>query len=98
MINFQTTRAETALIEQISKRAMECLAETLPELDYTRTDCAMDITATHLNGCPLRLDALLVARDFDFLHDILGIRRHLNRETGQLSHFLPRYAKMEGAA
>lgn len=56
-------------------------------------DIAMDLSATHANGNPLRLDALLVADDFNLLHDVLGIRRHLDRETGKLTGcFRPRYS------
>jgi hypothetical protein len=53
----------------------------------------MDLTATHSNGCPLRLAELLEATDANLLHDVAGIRRHLNRDTGQLGGcFLPRYS------
>jgi hypothetical protein len=54
----------------------------------------MDITACHLNGCKLDLAKLLAADDFNFAHDVLGIRRHIDRETGQLMNcFRPRFAK-----
>jgi len=44
--------------------------------------------------CPLKLQELLDADDFNFYHDILGIRRNLNRKTKQLENcFLPRYAR-----
>ncbi len=53
----------------------------------------MDIEAAH-SGCPLQLDALLVANDVDFCHDVLGINRCLDRETRTLGGcFCPRYAK-----
>lgn len=53
----------------------------------------MDIIATHANGCPLRLLGLLEADAFNFTHDVCGIRRHLNRNTGKLENcFVPRYA------
>lgn len=55
---------------------------------------SMDLTAVHANGCPLDLDRLLVADEFDFVHDIVGIVRNLNRSTGKLScHFHPRFAR-----
>ena len=54
----------------------------------------MDITATHLNGCPLKLVDLLQSPEADFCHDISGIKAHMNRGTGQLEdNFRPRYAK-----
>lgn len=53
----------------------------------------MDIVACHRNGCPLDLDGLLAADDFNLAHDVVGISNHINRETGKLErHFLPRYA------
>ena len=53
----------------------------------------MDVVATHANGCPLRLRDLLDADDFNFMHDICGIERHINRFTGKLERcFLPRFA------
>lgn len=56
----------------------------------------MDLTACHLNGCPLDLDGLIKADDFDFFHDVYGVRRHLNRTTGRLENFFcPRYADRE---
>ena len=66
---------------------------------YDIQAASMDFTATHANGTPLRLDDLLNFDDFDFLHDMVGIRRHLNRETGQLDGcFVPRCAKNDGSA
>jgi hypothetical protein len=54
----------------------------------------MDLAACHCNGCPLQLTELLDADDFNFSHDIFGIRRHLNRTTGKLDdRFLPRFAR-----
>jgi len=54
---------------------------------------AMDIEAVHKIN-PLRLDDLLVADQENFNHDICGILRHLNRETGELDNgFSPRFTK-----
>jgi hypothetical protein len=54
----------------------------------------MDIEACHCNGCPIDLVALLNAeRDTDLVHDVSGIERHMNRDTGQLDEgFTPRYS------
>ena len=53
----------------------------------------MDLSATIAQGVPLRLKELLAADDFNFIHDVWGIQRHLNRETGKLeNHFWPRFA------
>jgi len=56
----------------------------------------MDLTATHLNGCPLKLAALAEADEFNLAHDVGGIYQHINRRTGKLERcFLPRFADLE---
>lgn len=92
MTSFSTTRTEHLVIQRIADRA-EAMA--LQEgVAYPRVDAAMDITAVHANGCPLRLDELLAADPFNFAHDIFGIRRYLNRNTGVLeNHFTPRFGR-----
>lgn len=90
MLIWNATRAEHELFKQIAERAV-----TLPGLAgrYPIQDAIMDINAVHANGCPLKLAELLAAPDFEFAHDICGIRRHLDRTTGKLGGcFLPRYA------
>lgn len=63
-----------------------------------RLDILMDLEAVHAS-VGLRLAELLAADDFNFQHDVDGIRRHLNRETGELGgHFLPRFARQQVAA
>ena len=53
----------------------------------------MDIVATHVSGCKLRLKELLAADNGDFIHDICGIMHHLDRTTGKLQdRFVPRFA------
>jgi hypothetical protein len=91
-ISFDSTPHERELISQIAQRAMG-----LPWPDHpTKMSLEMDITATHCNGSPLRLADLLKAEAFDFAHDIGGIRRHLNRDTGKLENcFTPRYFKQQ---
>jgi len=60
---------------------------------YPKIDALMDIDACHSNGCPLKLRELLATNDFNFAHDIFGIRQHINRRTGDLEDcFLPRYS------
>ncbi|HDZ40046.1 MAG TPA: hypothetical protein ENH62_17540 [Marinobacter sp.] len=87
-ISFETSSEDAALIEQIAARALEDQVGDTPTLDFM-----MDITAAHLNGCPLDLVGLLEAPDFDFAHDVFGIQSHLNRSTGKLERcFLPRHA------
>jgi len=93
MISFKTTKPEFRTIAKIADRATAMGLQYEPQIEYPSTDAAMDITAVHANGCRLKLDDLLAADPFDFAHDVFGIRRHLNRETGQLENFFtPRYA------
>lgn len=90
--SFNVTRKDSDLIGKIVDRGMR-----LPwshALRPKRIDLHMDITAAHANGCPLRLAALLEADDGNFGHDIGGIRRFLDRSTGELGGcFVPRYAQ-----
>lgn len=92
-INWKVTKEEMKLIQNISRRAVEIW----PKAKTINID--MDITATHCNGCPLDLEKLLAADDFNFAHDIAGISNCLDRKTGKLTNcFLPRYAKPERRA
>jgi hypothetical protein len=86
-IKLKTTKKESALIVLIASRFI------VRHLVTDHLDLIMDITACHLNGCPLDLERLLTAPDFDFDHDVAGIHGYLDRKTGKLlDNFLPRYA------
>lgn len=62
-----------------------------------RQDVMMDLDAVNSNGCPLDFDKLAGFDDFDFAHDIVGIYKNLDRNTGQLTdHFIPRCALSKG--
>lgn len=100
MISFSISSRDRELVEQIAERAERMGAKYRPAGERRKlVDYQMDITATHANGCPLRLRDLLDADDFNFAHDVFGIERHLNRETGALENcFLPRYALPEAKA
>ncbi len=98
-INFTVNPRERDIINQIVNRAWRDLQGARHHDKFTKLDLNMDITAVHCNGNPLRLEALRDADDFNFTHDILGIRRHLNRDTGKLeNHFRPRFSEREAAA
>lgn len=90
------TAAETAAISRIAKRAKREFPNSVSVIDVT-----MDLAATHANGCPLDLEKLERAPDFDFAHDIMGIRRHLDRDDNSptggklLNCFVPRCAKRD---
>lgn len=89
MVRFTRKLNDCLTIRKIAARAVERAARHGIVLDPL--DIEMDVSATHANGCRLDLQKLL---DFDvvnFAHDISGIRRHLDRDTGKLQdHFLPR--------
>lgn len=88
MVQFaKFTKAERRIVIGIANRAISA------GIYKNRLDADMDISAVHAT-CPLRLTALLEANQFDFAHDMYGIRRHLNRQTGELGNFfLPRFAR-----
>ena len=94
MITWTKDKATMDLESQIARRAVK-MASDLFEADfsYKQLDVIMDIDACHNNGCPLKLQELLEADDFNFAHDVFGIRRHIDRTTGKLQNcFLPRYS------
>jgi hypothetical protein len=100
MVSFDIGREDAKVIQEIAQRAVQMARKTLMatngrvETQMLRVqDWAMDVTAVHVNGMPLRLRELLGTDDFNFSHDVFGIRRHINRETGQLGGcFVPRFA------
>ena len=90
-ISLSTTKPDSELIGRIVDRALGLRIGD-------RMSIHMDITATHCNGNPLRLADLLAADDFNFQHDVCGINRHLNRDTGKLmDHFIPRFSQRVAA-
>ena len=93
-IKFDTTQEESHVVMAIARRAVLMAAKA--RIDYDFQSACMDITAAHSNGCPLKLGELLVADDFNFSHDVFGIRRHIDRTTGELGGcFVPRLAAPE---
>lgn len=82
------------LLVDIAHRAVRFAAKQDQKVNFI--DLMMDLTACHTNGNPLRLKELAAANDFNFVHDVFGIRRHLDRETGQLDgRFSPRFTDIE---
>lgn len=94
-INFTTTRDEMRLIARIADRAV-AHGFYPGKPSEAKRDADMDLTAVHCNGTRLCLDDLLHTDTINFAHDIGGIRKHLNRETGQLMElFHPRFAQRD---
>lgn len=93
MIDFKLNKADSSLINKLVDRLFQLNKEYNLGHDLDKVDILMDVTATHLNGCPLLLEDWLNSDDFNFMHDMVGIINHLDRDTGKLSnHFLPRFA------
>lgn len=96
-ISWAVSPEEAVVIRQIAGRAVA--VARLHGVEYTMRDAEMDITAVHANGCPLDLVGLLDAPEPDFGHDVLGIRRRVDRRTGELGGcFCPRYAMLDADA
>src|SRR5688572_27000674 len=94
MVKFESSRAEMDLMSQIVDRARPMLEEINGPNWYPTHEILMDLDACNSNGCPIDLERLLAFDSRDFFHDVLGIRRHINRETGQLENcFMPRCAR-----
>ena len=91
-VQFNATKFDRAIVMKIAQRAHK----ELPGRSIM--DWAMDVEATHCNGNPLRLEDMLAADGFNFLHDVTGIYRHLDRDTGELKgFFVPRFSKPDEA-
>lgn len=89
MIKFKTTLVEDKLITKIAQRAYIGLDNLNLKQSFLTTK--MDLKACHANGCELNFEKLLNFDYFDFSHDILGIIKNINRETGEIENcFLPR--------
>lgn len=85
---FDVSTTDAKLIGKIIDRIRREAVRPIDGLEYS-----MDITACHANGTPLKLQKLLNAKRADFLHDVSGINRHIDRDTGKLpATFRPRYA------
>lgn len=86
-LSFKATREEHEAISRIVERALLMR----PDLDRLTLD--MDLTACHANGCPLDFAKLESFDAFNFSHDVFGIVRHIDRDTGKLTRcFVPRCA------
>lgn len=103
-ISFSVSGSDRDLIDSIVDRALHIIDRdrrlTNPSPKAVRINLLMDVTACHANGNPLRLADLAEADDFDIMHDVGGISRHIDRNTGKLANcFLPRFsARMAKAA
>lgn len=95
-VKFDATRKEIADVDAIVTRIVpKICAATGANADDLSLSTRMDLLAAHANGCPIDFGRMREADDFNILHDIVGIRNHLNRETGRIvGFFVPRFAKV----
>lgn len=92
-ISFHVSLAEAELIGKIATRFTDIAKRVDPDIRIDRLALIMDLTACHASGTPLDLQRLLDADDFNVVHDVGGIRSHIDRETSQLGGcFLPRFS------
>lgn len=90
-----TVKEDYELINKIVLRALVLCAKN--GVQYDRMTAFMDISATH-EFQPLRLADLLAADEFNFAHDVLGIRENMDRKVGRLANcFLPRFSALKGS-
>ena len=88
-----TRNKETMDVEALIARRAVAMAQGL-DIQYDQMAAVMDIDACHSNGNPLKLQELLEADNFNFGHDVFGIRDNIDRTTGKLGNcFVPRYSK-----
>ena len=93
MISFAISKEDHMKVMRLVDRPEALSSKFGRKLD--RRSLVMDLTACIANGTPLKLDDLLIADDGNFAHDVFGIARHIDRQTGQLGDcFLPRYAAL----
>ena len=86
------TSDERAVVVKIVDRAINDIYEPCG-VKVDRLTLNMDITAAHISN-PLKLEELLNADYNNFGHDVTGIVRHIDRNTGELTDgFYPRYSK-----
>lgn len=82
LLNFECSPEDRLIITDIATRAVAMARVYGVTADHML--CAMDVTAVHCNGQPLKLLQLLLSDDNDFSHDITLIDRALDRKTGKM--------------
>lgn len=88
ILNWNCSEEDDKLIDHIATRYLEFKPLAV------KGKVIMDLTACHCNGTPLDLESLLDAEDYEFMHDMNGIRNYIDRDTGKLEQcFQPRHAK-----
>jgi len=90
----QLSERDTELIVKIADRA-QALAYLLDAEIPDRIKLIVNLAMAHRH-MPLDLFMLLSAPDTDFVHDVWGILRHIDKETGAMRDcFVPRTARFQ---
>lgn len=98
-MNWNYSKRDFNLIRQIVDRAQVEGVKRGGGPVMDRMAVTMDLEACHCNGNPLDLEKLLNAPRLDFVHDVCGIIRHIDRDTGALKNcFVPRCSAEKGGA
>lgn len=92
MVEFSMKKPELEIVQKIAERVERLTAEMqIDGMQYDRHELVMDLDAAYTSAGPFNLTRLLESPDADFLHDIYGVRRHIDRKTGKLTGcFMPR--------
>ena len=94
-LNFDCSIQDMQLIGQIMQRAMEYHKDHT-SLNADHMLVAVDITALHCNGTPLKLLQFLMCDKTDFIAEFTGIQKHIDRATGQLrGEWRPMFAEVK---
>lgn len=91
-VSFSVSLEDQRLITRCVRRA--CDIGLIFDEDESRISLNMDLCAAKAQGCNIDFQKMLGFDSFNFAHDIVGIRKNLNRRTGELMNcFLPRAAR-----
>jgi len=79
-----------SLTDQDINKLQLIMKRCIGKFEGSWIDLEMDITAAHLAG-QIDLQTLLEFDEMNFMHDVCGIRRHIDRSSGKMRDcFLPR--------
>lgn len=93
-LSFDCSLNDKILIGKIVQRATEMASQAGVKEGIDFMTLAMDITACHCNGTPIKLLQLLMSSPEDFSHDVTGIGRFIDRNTARLMNdFQLRFAE-----
>lgn len=94
-IQFTTTPEEFELVGVIANRYRALVVRYGTPAPDTM-ELYMDLSAVHANGNPIDFARLAEADDLTLIHDVGGIRRHIDRKTGELRDcFTPRCSQRD---